>query len=98
MKTLVEMPVVSDCEVSMCAFNAHLKCQAKAVNVGHDDVPACDTFFDRREKTVEQPRDAGVGACKTVSCQHNHALECEAPEVKVRMTDDGPRCASFSPV
>jgi hypothetical protein len=40
---------------------------------------------------------AQVGACQRPDCQHNEALECRAPAVRIGSGSDKADCLTFSP-
>lgn len=45
MKFDLEMPEVTSCDVLTCAFNKAEKCHAKAITIGDNVNPGCDTFL-----------------------------------------------------
>ncbi|MGL6159666.1 MULTISPECIES: DUF1540 domain-containing protein [unclassified Microbulbifer] len=77
-----DMPEVTQCAVTQCAYNAGAACHARAITVGEGDEPDCDTFFGNSHHT-KSARTAGVGACKMTDCVHNDDLECSADGIKV---------------
>jgi hypothetical protein len=91
MSTLLEMPHVTDCSATSCAYN-HDGCHAFAVTI--DTSAACGTFMNLNEKggldVVAQ-----VGACQRQDCVHNEALECRAPSITVGATGDQADCLSY---
>lgn len=89
----IEIPEVTECQASRCAYNANGHCHAQAITIGDGDVPDCDTFLDRGPHVRDVSRPAGVGACKVASCRHNDDLECAAPSIRVGT----PRCLTFEP-
>lgn len=94
MEMKVNMPRVMTCEVDACAYNKDSKCHARAITIGDDIHPRCDTFFSSN-KHVNSPRVAGVGACKVVSCCHNHEYECSAESITVEPAEDMADCMMF---
>ena len=93
MTSMLEMPSVSDCTATTCAYN-HDGCHAFAVSINAD--AACATFLSLNEKggldVVAQ-----VGACQQSDCRHNESLECRAPSIVVGMVNAGADCLSYSP-
>lgn len=95
----MEMPKVSGCSVTSCAYNNQQACHALAITVGEEpDMPICDTFLESEvpgsggDKAVT----AGVGACKAAECEYNEDLECTASEIKVGMQEEEADCLTFS--
>lgn len=95
MKITVEMPTVSKCSASKCAYNRENKCHARAITVGDASNPKCDTFFENRNHVQSVKRIAGVGACKVTECRHNYDLVCNAQEISVGSIQSGFRCMTF---
>ena len=93
MTSLLEMPSVSECTATSCAYN-HDGCHAFAVSINAD--AACATFLSLNEKggldVVAQ-----VGACQRQNCVHNQDLECTAASVRVGSTADHADCLSYQP-
>lgn len=91
MTNVLEMPHVSDCTATSCAYN-HDGCHAFAVNINAS--AACGTFLFLNEKggldVVAQ-----VGACQRQDCVHNEALECRAASISVGSTDANADCLSY---
>ncbi|WP_375430666.1 DUF1540 domain-containing protein [uncultured Friedmanniella sp.] len=91
MTSMLEMPQVSDCTATACAYN-HDGCHAFAVNI--DSAAACGTFLSLNEKggldVVAQ-----VGACQRQDCVHNASLECHAPSISVGFTAANADCLSY---
>lgn len=83
MKITIEMPNVSACEATECAYHAQGGCRARAITVGDGDHPACDTFLHSLAHTRDLFRVAGVGACKVTTCRHNDDFECQAVAIQV---------------
>ena len=100
MKHQMGMPPVEDCTASNCAYNQDHKCYAKAITIGQSTHPACDTFLSDDTRlvpahVVARNVSAGVGACKTVLCQHNDNLECVAPSIRVTSHATHADCVTF---
>ncbi|GAA5524794.1 hypothetical protein Maes01_01353 [Microbulbifer aestuariivivens] len=86
-----DMPEVSKCVISQCAYNADESCHARAITVGDGDNPDCDTYFHNSSHTHSH-RTAGVGACKVATCDHNQDLECCADSIEVGEQEGEVRC------
>ncbi len=91
----VDMPVVGECSVAECAYNANKGCHARAITVGDGIHPGCDTFLAATPHSRETARHAGVGACKVSTCQHNEDYECTAQEIAVGHAGHGASCLTF---
>ncbi len=91
----MEMPKVSRCEVSECAYNMQGLCHAMAITVGNSDHPRCDTFCRSANKGGDMNCIASVGACKTSSCMFNQSLECQASQICVGYKEDEVDCLTF---
>lgn len=92
----MEMPKVSDCSVTDCAYNKAKECHALAITVGEDpDEPVCDTFFASSTHGGIKEAAAGVGACKAADCQYNEDYECTAAAIQVGYQGDQPDCLTF---
>ena len=94
-KVCFEMPVVTECMVSECVYNANSGCHARAITIGDSIHPDCDTFLAgaRHAKSVNQI--AGIGACKTAGCKFNNDLECIAENIQVGMSNNKANCMTF---
>jgi hypothetical protein len=90
-----DMPVVGECTVGECAYNANNCCRARAITVGEGIHPGCDTFLVATPHSRDSGRHAGVGACKASACQHNEDYECNAQQISVGHTGDGACCLTF---
>ena len=91
----MEMPAVSHCEVSECAYNSDGMCHAMAITVGDAVHPRCDTFCTSISQDLDTNCMAGVGACKTTACMFNKGLECSASDVSVGFNMDEVDCLTF---
>jgi hypothetical protein len=95
---MIEMPMVTDCTVSACAYNLSQACKAKAITIGESkdpQEPICDTFFQYSTHTGIKDITAGVGACKMHDCSFNEELECSAQNIKVGMKNGNADCLTF---
>lgn len=97
MKLTIEMPVVTRCTVSECAYNVSVGCHARAVTVGDGANPGCDTFLPGTRHTHDTTNMAGVGACKVESCKYNKEFECSAEGINVGGHNSRVLCLTFSP-
>lgn len=95
MKVTIEMPSVSKCTATQCAYNSGQKCHAKAITVGDEQNPGCDTFFQVSGHSREVSRIAGVGACKISVCQYNSDYECAAQNIEVGVSKGSIQCLTF---
>lgn len=91
----IEMPVVAECSVSECAYNAGNSCHARAITVGDGVHPGCDTFLDATPHSRATDRNAGVGACKVSACRHNDDYECMAESIAVGHASQSVRCLTY---
>ena len=91
---ILDMPPVSKCTAANCAFNTKGQCHAKAVTIGDQQNPGCDTFFTSSLKS-ERVEAAGVGACKVDSCWYNKNFECTAEKVEVGKDNGQIKCVTF---
>lgn len=96
MTITVEMPPVSKCSVTQCAYNADRQCHARAITVGDGVHPGCDTFFNSRNHARNHGNSAGVGACKVTQCTHNDDFECIAESIEVGADGNDVHCRTFS--
>jgi hypothetical protein len=91
----IDMPVVGECSVAECAYNANNGCHARAITVGDGLHPGCDTFLGATPHTRDTGRHAGVGACKVSGCRHNDDYECAADQIAVGHAGPGASCLTF---
>ena len=91
----MEMPKVSRCDVSECAYNMDKECHAMAVTIGDVVHPRCDTLCMAVNEDLDVNCFAGVGACKTIACSYNHGFECMASEISVGYNSDEVDCMTF---
>ena len=96
MKMTIDMPTVSTCDMSECAYNIDKACHARAITVGDGVHPGCDTFFSNATHTNENKRIAGVGACKIAACRHNNDFECMAESIAVGREKSGVGCLTYA--
>lgn len=92
----IEMPVVSQCLVTECAYNVHDRCCARAITIGDGVHPGCDTFFEASTHSRMHAMAAGVGACKVTGCRYNDDLECQADSIQVQWRGKTVDCMTFS--
>jgi hypothetical protein len=95
----IEMPVVSECSVTECAYNTSNCCHARAITVGDSVHPGCDTFLGlsgSASHAREKQRTAGVGACKMSSCQYNDDYECMADTIMIGNPGGQVNCLTYS--
>jgi hypothetical protein len=95
MKITTEMPAVTRCAATQCAYNVNKNCHARAITVGDATRPGCDTFFSAPQHNKEAKRIAGVGACKISQCKFNDDYECVAENITVGYSDDQVNCLAF---
>ena len=89
------MPEVKECSAQSCGFNKNSGCHARAITIGDNEVPGCDTFFavpDPSSHAKSTGRTSGVGACKVADCKFNDDYECMADEVVVAYTNSKANC------
>ena len=94
-KMLVQMPLVSECEITNCGYNVKKKCHAKAITIGDDMNPGCDTYFNNDYHIRNKDNTAGVGACKVNTCLYNIDYECTAEKIIVGMKGKKTNCLTF---
>lgn len=95
-KITLEMPMVTSCMASDCAYNVNSGCHARAITIGDATRPGCDTFLKGSRHIRQAQQIAGIGACKTASCKFNDDLECMADSVQVGMVSNEANCTTFS--
>ncbi len=95
MKLTIDMPMVSECAVTECAYNVSKACHARAITIGNGVHPGCDTFYSAAPHTHDTSRTAGVGACKVTGCMHNDDYECTASMITVGFKGKDINCLSF---
>lgn len=96
MKITLDIPVVNNCTISDCAYNANDKCHAKAITIGDGVHPGCDTsYLMPPDHTKNTKIIAGVGACKVTGCKLNSDFECSASSIDVGMTGDDINCLTY---
>jgi hypothetical protein len=95
-KISIEMPVVSECLVTACAYNTGNSCHARAITVGDTAIhPGCDTFLDSAPHSKAKQRNAGVGACKATACRHNDDYECMTDQISVGYASNSVCCLTY---
>ena len=90
------MPNVSKCVVNGCAYNCGECCHAKAITIGDNLNPGCDTFFTAERHMKHSTFLAGVGACKVSVCKYNEDFECTADSINVGYVGKEVKCLSFA--
>lgn len=96
MKMTIDMPPVSNCDITECAYNLEHNCHARAITVGDGTHPGCDTFFSNKMHTHRTKQLAGVGACKVSACVHNNDFGCGAEDIIVGKDKSGIACLTYS--
>lgn len=96
MKITIDIPLVSGCKASECAYNIADNCHARAITVGNGIHPGCDTFFSNATHTHDTAQIAGVGACKVAACKFNSDFECNADSISVGHGKSGVCCLSYA--
>lgn len=93
----IEMPIVKECVVTECTYNTNTACHARAITVGANVHPACDTYFSTSaDHTKAKERIAGVGACKMSDCSFNDDFECVAEEIRVGYRMERVDCLTYA--
>lgn len=91
-----DMPEVSRCAATECAYNADSACHARAITIGEGPAdPDCDTFFSNEHHTKRE-RTAGVGACKVTGCSHNEDYECSADQIELGYSGGSVNCLTYA--
>lgn len=96
-KLPVQMTEVQSCSVTSCAYNANSACHAKAITIGDERTPECDTFFASITHARDVGVTAGVGACKVAGCQFNKDFECTAGNIRVGTSGNCVCCLTYQP-
>jgi hypothetical protein len=96
MEITIDMPMVTQCQVSDCTYNVELACHARAITIGDGVHPGCDTYLNVNAHIRERQRIAGVGACKVSGCTHNEDFECCASDIRVGFKDGNIGCLTYS--
>lgn len=95
-KLNMEIPEVSSCEESRCAYNVEQSCHARAITIGDGLNPMCDTFLNSISHAHSTDQIAGVGACKVGGCRHNEDFECQADHIDIQTPNGKARCMTFA--
>ncbi len=95
MQVHADIPEVTLCTVSECAYNTGNSCHARAITIGDGDTPACDTLFCGAEHVHSTKIHGGVGACKVSGCSHNDDLECTASNIAVGLVTGSVNCLTY---
>ena len=93
----MQMPKISACDVTNCAYNQNKQCHTPAITVGgpEDVCACCDTFMEASQKGGVSDMTGAVGACKVEPCTYNKSLECSAPGIKVGLHEGHADCVTF---
>ncbi len=95
MKKMIEMPEVSSCEATDCAYNRNTMCHARGITVGDMQQHLCDTMWMAMPRTMRK-EGAGVGACRSANCAFNEDLECQADGINITLSGGQAHCATFA--
>lgn len=95
-KICIQMPIVSECAATECAYNINKSCQARAITVGDGIHPGCDTFLMGSGKAKGSGQTAGIGACKITGCKFNEGLECMTDSISVCHVRGKVSCTTYS--
>jgi hypothetical protein len=88
--------MISECTVHECSYNAAGACHARAITVGDEIHPHCDTFVRSRAHCDPRSPLGSVGACKVTACKHNRDLACQAPSIRVGYREHEADCLTFA--
>ncbi len=91
----MQMPEISSCNATQCAYNMGGLCHALAITIGDGQTPQCDTFCSSSISGGDSDVVGCVGACKVASCVHNMSLECQAPGISVGTMGSEIDCLTF---
>lgn len=97
MEMTIDMPVVTGCAATECAYNQDEACHARAITIGDGANPGCDTYLQASPHVRENARRAGVGACKVTGCGHNEDYECMAEGIDVGFASGRINCLTYTP-
>ena len=95
-KICIEMPVVSACSATECAYNHDQACHARAITIGNGVHAGCDTFCQSTQHAKTGAGAAGIGACKMTGCSFNEGLECMAQSIQIGRVQNQVNCMTFS--
>ncbi len=95
MQITVEMPLIKKCDVTECVYNARSSCHAKAITIGDNIKPNCDTFMEGTGHIMNSGIKAGVGACKVSGCTYNSDFECSAESINISQQGGTIHCMTF---
>ncbi|MBI3986279.1 MAG: DUF1540 domain-containing protein [Lentisphaerae bacterium] len=90
----IDMSAVSECNVSMCAYNRERRCHALAITVGGYRDHSCETLHPA-SLHAGRTEIAGVGSCKAVECKYNEDYECRAENIRVVFNRGRADCLMF---
>lgn len=92
----LEMPIVTECMATQCAYNVSNNCHARAITVGDSMHPGCDTFISESKHIKDSKRIAGIGACKMTACKFNDDLECVTDSIRVGIVRNEANCMTYA--
>jgi hypothetical protein len=95
-KFSIEMSPVTHCEVEKCSYNLKKKCHAKAITIGDELYPECDTYIHLNQHCQNSSHLAGVGACKRIDCRFNSDFECTSSGIRVGFSENKIECLTYS--
>jgi len=95
----MELPVITKCAVTPCAYNLRETCHAPAITVGDAAVMVahCDTFLVAPDKGGDPSETGRVGACKVSDCTYNEKLTCHAEGITVGFQMNAVDCLTYQP-
>lgn len=96
MMITIDVPIVTECSITDCAYNLEDMCHAKAITIGNSGCPCCDTMISGSQHVNAKDIQAGVGACKSSNCSFNSDMECTADSIIVGMNQGNVSCMTFS--
>ncbi len=95
MELTIDMPMIRHCDASECSYNLQSACHAKAITIGDETTPACDTFLNATGHVKNATIRAGVGACKVAGCNYNADFECSAQSISVSHSGGQSLCMTY---
>jgi len=95
--SITELPLVHDCAVAGCSYNADSACHAGAISITGSAAGSagCGTFIDISVSGGLPTATAAVGACHRTDCTHNDHLECHAESIRVGPGADPADCLTY---
>lgn len=92
----IDAPPVAQCTMIDCAYNMERSCHAKAITIGDNEAPNCDTLCCGSAHVHAQEIHAAVGACKVSTCSFNDDLECTAAQISVGRMNNSVGCLTYA--